>query len=192
MKRLQIELEDSLMAKLKARAKRNKMTLSEYIETIYRFYDKFDVGLLSGLDQFYRDSGTTLSLSQILQRLAVMVLAQRDAERDAEIKTTGVAEPILLIEAADDGLHITDFYKVQYDNEFRQCTADYSFDKKMKELNKYKQPGEHVTIQELQRRKNRADFVKRFPDKANLYDRTQAEQKKHKRSVYWEGEDKKV
>jgi len=186
MKRVQIELDDSLMVKLRTRAKRNKMTLSEYIETVYKFYDEFDIGLLSALDRFYRDSGTTLSLPQILQRLAVMVLAERDAQRDAEIKATGVAEPILLIEAADDGLHITDFYRSQYDNKFRQSTADHSLAERMTELQKYRRPGEQsVTIQELQRRKARAEFLKLHPDKAHLYD-------KRKVNSYWEGEDKKV
>jgi hypothetical protein len=119
MKRAQIQLEDELMTRLKKLAKRNRMTLSEIIKAMCTFYDQFNVGFINSLENYYSDFKTSLQLPAIMQRLILILLAQRDAIRDAEVEVNGYYTPTTYDEITDDGLQFADFYKSRYDNFYR-------------------------------------------------------------------------
>lgn len=110
----QIILPNQLILEIEALAKRNKVSINKIIVEICKEYLKFDDSFFRFLAWYYGLAESKLSVPEILQRLAILTLA----ERDARLEVYGREE--LLKEAADDGLTLIQFYDLWKNNEIKR------------------------------------------------------------------------
>jgi hypothetical protein len=157
-------------------AKKNELIRKVTSEAL-RFYLDFDPKFMNMVECFAHD--LQVKPSFVIERMALAHYAEMAAEEEL----AGQPLPKALMEFAP-GMDAEQFYDYWKSSKVKQANADLDLAGRMTELNKYLLPGERagsVYPSELQRRKDRAELIKQFPDKKDVFERADARQEEKRK-----------